>query len=71
MKCFLAKLACVACVMLSMWTAAIMAEHPELWAVAVILSVWFGRMAWIMYHLADRLDCTPERVHWKGERHES
>lgn len=51
-----AHIGCILCGLATMQCACIIAEHPECWLAALVLTLLFGTLTAGLYRLAERID---------------
>ena len=56
MKEALARMGCICTALATMQSACIIAEHPEMWVLSIIMTVWFAAVTYHLWQLAERLE---------------
>ncbi len=52
----LAQMACVLSALATLQSLCMMAEHPEMWGVSLVLTVWFAMLTRRLYQWIERRD---------------
>ena len=59
---FIAHMGCIFAALATMQSVCILAEHPDLWGLALVLAVWFAMLTRQLYRWIKRRDRARQRT---------